>query len=230
MTAGGKVRAVLRELNSRSDRTRLAGMGRYGINTSKALGVAVPDLRALAKAIGRNHELATGLWETEVHEARILAGMIDDPAAVTEAQMDAWAQDFDSWDVCDQVCANLFERTRFAFRKAVEWSAVEEEFVKRAGFVLMARSAVRNKDAADREFEVFLPIIRAESIDERNQVKKAVSWALRQIGKRSPDLNAKAIATAKQLRTTDSRSSRWVASDALRELTSEAVQKRLANL
>ncbi len=230
MNTGSAVRAVLRELNARSDRTRLAGMARYGINTSKALGATIPDLRAIAKAIGRDHELAIGLWDTEVHEARILAGMIDDPAAVTEEQMDAWAQDFDSWDVCDQVCANLFERTRFAFRKALEWSSADEEFVKRAGFVLMARSAVRNKDAADREFEVFLPIIRAESGDDRNQVKKSVSWALRQIGKRSPELNAKAIATAKKLRASDSRASRWVASDALRELTSEAVQKRLANL
>ncbi len=144
------VRAILREMNKRADRSRLPGMQRYGIDTSKAIGLAIPELRGFAKAIGRTHELAVDLWETEVHEARILASMIDDPAAVTEDQMDSWAQDFDSWDVCDQVCANLFERTRFAFRKAVEWSAADEEYVKRAAFVLMARSAVRNKEAADR--------------------------------------------------------------------------------
>jgi 3-methyladenine DNA glycosylase AlkD len=217
---------VLRELNRVADRSRLSGMARYGIETQKALGVAVPELRRLAKAIGTDHELAVELWETEIHEARMLAAMIDDPALVTEAQMEAWVHDFDSWDLCDQVCLNLFDRTPFAFRKAVEWSARKDEFVKRAGFAVMACAAVHRKDVDDTRFEVFLPIIRAEATDDRNYVKKAVNWALRQIGKRSPRLNRKAIATAEQIAKLDSRPARWIASDALRELRSDPVQER----
>lgn len=202
-------------------------MARYGIATQKALGVAIPDLRRLARAIGRDHDLAVRLWETEVHEARILASMIDDPAEVTEAQMEAWVHDLDSWDLCDQVCGNLFDRTRYAFRRAVAWSGRDEEFVKRAGFAVMAWAAVHRKDVDDREFEAFLPIIRAEATDERNFVKKAVNWALRQIGKRSPELNAKAIETAELIQKQDSKAARWTGSDALRELTSAAVRERL---
>jgi 3-methyladenine DNA glycosylase AlkD len=222
-----RVRAVLRKLNEVADRSRLAGMARYGIATDKALGVAVPELRRLAKAIGRDHELAVELWGSEIHEARMLASMIDDPRQVTESQMEAWVHEFDSWDLCDQVCGNLFDRTTSAFRKAVEWSARDDEFVKRAGFALMASAAVHRKEADDATFEVFLPIIRAEATDDRNYVKKAVNWALRQIGKRSPELNRKAIATAKQIHKLDARSARWIASDALRELESAAVQDRL---
>lgn len=222
-----RVRAVLRNLNEVSDRSRLAGMARYGIATDKALGVAVPELRRLAKAIGRDHELAVELWGSEIHEARMLASMIDDPRQVSEPQMEAWVHDFDSWDLCDQVCGNLFDRTTSAFRKAVEWSARDDEFVKRAGFALMASAAVHRKEVDDATFEVFLPIIRAEATDDRNYVKKAVNWALRQIGKRSPELNRKAIATAKQIQKLDARSARWIASDALRELESAAVQDRL---
>lgn len=222
-----RVRAVLKKLSEVSDRSRLAGMARYGIATDKALGVAVPELRRLAKAIGRDHELAVELWGSEIHEARMLASMIDDPRQVTGSQMEAWVHDFDSWDLCDQVCGNLFDRTTSAFGKAVEWSARDDEFVKRAGFALMASAAVHRKEVDDATFEVFLPIIRAEATDDRNYVKKAVNWALRQIGKRSPELNRKAIATAKQIQKLDARSARWIASDALRELESAAVQDRL---
>jgi 3-methyladenine DNA glycosylase AlkD len=222
-----QVRAVLKQLNAMSDRSRLSGMARYGINIGKAIGVAIPDLRKLARAIGPDHELAIALWETEVHEARLLAGMIDDPAQVTEAQMEAWVNDFDSWDLCDQVCGNLFDRTRYAFRKASAWTSREDEFVKRAGFATVACAAVHRKDVDDEQFEVFLPIIRAESTDERNFVRKAVNWALRQIGKRSLELNAKATVTAEQIRKLDSKAARWIGSDAFRELTSPAVRKRL---
>ena len=214
-------------MNAMADRSRLAGMSRYGIATDKALGITVTELRGLAKELGRDHELASALWDSEIHEARLLATMVDDPSQVTEAQMEAWVHDLDSWDLCDQACGNLFDRTRFAFRKAVEWSARADEFVKRAGFALMATAAVHRKDADDAQFEVFLPLIRAEAVDDRNYVKKAVSWALRQIGKRSPHLHAKAVETAKQIQRLDARSARWVAGDALRELESQAVRDRL---
>ena len=223
-----RARVVIRRLNELGDRSRLVGMERYGISTRKALGISVTELRTLARSIGRDHELAADLWDTEIHEARILASMVDDPAQVTEAQMEAWAYDLDSWDLCDQVCGNLFDRTRFAFRKAVEWSSREDEFVKRAGFALMAVAAVHRKDAPDAQFETFLPIIRAEATDDRNFVRKAMSWALRQIGKRSPELNARAIETARQIQRIDARAARWIAGDALRELESPAVHERFA--
>jgi 3-methyladenine DNA glycosylase AlkD len=181
----------------------------------------------MAKQIGKNHSLAQHLWVSSVHEARILAGMADDPAAVSEEQMEKWVKDFDSWDVCDQVCSNLFDRTRFAHKKAVEWSKRNEEFVKRAGFVLMAVLAVHDKEKSDREFEKFFFLIKKEAVDERNFVKKAVNWALRQIGKRSAYLNRLAIKTAEMIQKRNSKAAKWVASDALREFTSEVVQKRL---
>ena len=223
------VREVLEELRSVGDPERLSGMARYGIATKRALGVSIPELRALARRLGSDHELAMGLWDSEIHEARILASMVDEPERVTQDQMDAWVLEFDSWDLCDQVCGNLFDRTPYAFLKAVEWSWREEEFVRRAAFALMAASAVHNKSAGDEEFEVLLPIIRRAADDDRNYVKKAVNWALRQIGKRSPGLNRKAIETAKQIQKLDSRAARWIAADALRELTSDPVRKRLAN-
>jgi 3-methyladenine DNA glycosylase AlkD len=202
-------------------------MARYGIATQRALGVSIPELRTLARSIGQHHELAGALWETEIHEARILASMIDDPSQVTEVQMEAWAGAFDSWDLCDQVCGNLFDRTRYAFDKATEWTGREEEFVKRAGFATVAWATVHRKETDDDRFRAFLPIIRRECTDDRNFVKKAVNWALRQIGKRSPELNAEAIATAEQIRKLDSRAARWIGDHALRELTSEPVRQRL---
>ena len=211
------------------DRRRLSGMQRYGINTRRALGITVTDLRAYARTLGRDHDLAGALWDSEIHEARLLATMLDDPAQVTEAQMEAWVCDLDSWDLCDQLAGNLFDRTPFAFRKAAEWSGREDEFVKRCGFALMAWAAVHRKDADDETFESFLPLIRAGATDDRNYVKKAVSWALRQIGKRNLTLNRRAIATAREIRRLDARAARWIAGDALRELEGPAVQERLAS-
>lgn len=218
---------IIGHLRSLSNPANVAGMARYGINTHNTLGVPIPELRGLAKQLGRNHALALELWGSGIHEARILACLVDDPSKVTEVQLEQWVGDFDSWDVCDQCCANLFDRTPHAYRKAAEWSNREEEFVKRAGFVIMAALAVHDKGAPDRAFAAFLPLIRRESEDGRNFVRKAVNWALRQIGKRNAALNRMAIALAEDVLKDGSRSARWVASDALRELTAEGVRKRL---
>jgi len=217
---------VLSRLRALADPANVAGMGRYGINTKGTLGISIYTLRPIAKEIGVDHELALELWEAGIHEARILASYIDDPAQVTEAQLERWVLDFDSWDVVDQVCG-VFEETPFAYPKAFEWSLRREEFVKRAGFVLMAGLAVHDKGAPDEKLAQFLPVIEREAGDERNFVKKAVNWALRNIGKRNPHLNALAIEAAGRIRQMDSRAARWIAADALRELTGEKVQKRL---
>ncbi len=223
-----KSREVISELRSRANPADLEGMARFGIATDRALGgSSIPYLRWLAKRLGKDHRLAAELWASRIHEARILAGLVDDPAAVTEEQMEAWAAEFDSWDVVDGVCGSLFDKTPFAYGKAVEWSSRREEFVKRAAFALMAMLAVHAKQAEDRSFEGFLPIIERESGDPRNIVRKAVNWALRQIGKRNLALNAKAIATAVRIQESGVRSAKWVASDALRELRSNAVQAKL---
>jgi len=215
-------------LRRMGDPANLEGMARFGINTERALGISVTELRAYARTLGRDHDLAAGLWSSGVHEARILASIVDDPALVTRAQMERWVRDLDSWDLCDQTCGNLFDRTPFAFAKALEWSGREEEFNKRAGFALMAYTAVHRRDVPDQEFEAFLAPIRAHATDDRTYVKKAVNWALRQIGKRSPRLHRKAIATARAIQRIDAPSARWIARDALRELESAAVRERLA--
>lgn len=215
------------ELQALGDPKDAAGMARFGINVQQAFGIRIPELRKLAKEIGTDHELAQELWKTEIHEARILASMIDDPNEVDEAQMDAWAADFNSWDLCDQCCGNLFDRAPFAFDKAFEWSDRDEEFVKRAGFALMAWLAVHNKKAGDDQFEAFFAVIVRESTDGRNFVKKAVNWALRQIGKRNLILNAQAIAIAEKLVQAVDKTAQWIGKDALRELTSEKQQVRL---
>ena len=202
-------------------------MARFGIDTTRAVGVTVTELRRFARDLGHDHELAAALWASGVHEARLLASLVDEPAMVSEAQMEAWVADLDSWDVCDGVCGNLFDRTPFALDKAVEWSSREPEFEKRAAFALMASAAVHRKDLPDAAFASLLPVIRAQAIDERNYVKKAVSWALRQIGKRSSGLNSQAVRTAERIERSDSPAARWVARDALRELRSDAVQARL---
>lgn len=202
-------------------------MARYGIRAVNVWGVSAPDLHGLAKELGRDHRLASQLWRTGVHDARILAALIDDPAKVTPSQMERWAGDFDSWAVCDAACGCLFDRTLHAWDKAVEWAGREPEYVKRAGFVLMATLAVHDKKAPDERFAKFLPLIVKHATDERNFVKKAVNWALRQLGKRNRRLNALAIRTAERIRRTDSRAARWIAADALRELTCGAVQARL---
>jgi 3-methyladenine DNA glycosylase AlkD len=218
---------ILAELEAVADPDALPFMEKYGITPARAFGVSIPDLRRIAKTSGIDHSLALKLWKKDTRETRILASMIDDPDLVTEEQADGWVRDFDYWEICDQCCTNLFEDTPFAYRKCLEWSSWEGEFEKRAGFVLMARLAVSDKAAADEKFLPFLPIIKRESTDDRNYVKKAVNWALRQIGKRNQALNKAAIETAKEIRKMDSRSARWIASDALRELEGEAVQKRL---
>jgi 3-methyladenine DNA glycosylase AlkD len=209
------------------DPSRLEEMARYGIRTDQAVGVTVTELRRLARGLRPDHELAAVLWASGIHEARILASLVDEPALVSEAQADAWVADLDSWDVCDGVCGNLLDRTPFALDKAVEWSSREPEFEKRAAFALMACAAVHRRDLPDAAFASVLPVIREQATDERTCVKTAVSWALRQIGKRSAELNARAIRTAEQIERIDARSARWIAHDALRELRSNGVQARL---
>lgn len=223
-----RVEEVLEELRGMAEPSRLAGMARYGIDTSTALGITVTELRAFARTLGKDHALATQLWDTGIHEARILTTIVDDPGLVTEAQAERWILDVRSWDLCDGLCCNLLDRTPFVLDLAVAWSGRGEEFVKRAGFVLMACAAAHRKEVEDERFVRFLPIILRESTDDRNYVKKGANWALRQIGKRSPGLNGAAIGVAEQLRASDSRTARWIGSDALRELTSEQVQERLA--
>ncbi len=217
---------VLSKLKSLKNQKGIAGMARFGIQGGKLLGISVPVLRQMAKPLRKNHELALGLWKSGFHEARILASFVDDPAQVTQTQMESWVKDFDSWDVCDQVCGNLFDRTPWAAAKAFAWSKRTREFEKRAGFVMMAEMAVHDKEAADKVFLSFLPVIRREAWDERNFVKKAVNWALRQIGKRNANLNRAAIAEAKLIQKQGSSSAKWITTDALRELTNPRIQKK----
>jgi 3-methyladenine DNA glycosylase AlkD len=219
---------VIQALEGMGDRANVAGMARFGIRPrTRVLGVSVVELRKLARQIGHDHAMAAVLWRSGIHEARLLATLVEDPVRVTEAQAERWVRTLDSWDICDQLCGNLLDRTPFAVAKAVEWSSREPQFEKRAAFALMASLAHR-RGAPDATLARFLPVIRREATDERNFVKKAVNWALRQIGKRSEPLRIKAIATAERIATMDSPSARWIASDALRELRSEAVRSRLA--
>ena len=221
------LRDVQKTLKEKARPDQLNGMARYGMKRDGRLGVSIPDLRKMAKEIGKDHRLALKLWKTGIQEARILAAMIDNPDEVTEQQMNEWVKDIDSWDVCDQVCMNLFEKVPFVRKKIDEWSGKEEEFVKRTAFSLIACLAWHDKKAPDKDFIRLLPIIKAGATDERNYVKKAVNWALRNIGKRNPNLNKAAIKAAKDILKMDSKAARWVASGAIRELESEAVQKRL---
>lgn len=193
-------------------------MARFGINPKYALGVRVPVLRNLARKIGKNHKLAEGLWKTKIHEARILAGMVDDSEKVNEKQMESWIKEFNSWDVCDQVCMNLFDKMPIAWKKAIEWADRKEEFVRRAGFALIACLAWHDKKARDEDFVKFFPIIKKYSTDERNFVKKAVNWALRQIGKRNENLKKQALKTAEEILKIQSKTAKWIAQDAIREL------------
>jgi 3-methyladenine DNA glycosylase AlkD len=209
---------VLEALEQLAQPQHLTGMRRFGINTGRALGVNIPRLRKLARELRRNHDLALSLWATEVHEARLLGTMVAQPERLTAAQMEAWARDFDSWDLCDGACGNLFCRTALAWEMAPAWAAREEEFVRRAGFVLMATLAVHQKTAPDAAFLAFFPLLERYAPDERNFVKKAVNWALRQIGKKNAVLRQEAIELARRIREQPHRSSRWIAADALREL------------
>lgn len=218
---------ILARLEQEACPANLAGMARYGIDTANALGVNMPFLRQLARQYRKRHDLALELWGTGVREARLIAAMIDDPIQVTSEQMDAWAQDLTSWDLCDGLCSELLRKTPYAYAKIEQWSVREEEFVKRAAFTLMATLAVHDKAAGDETFMALLPIIERESTDERNGVKKAVNWALRQIGKRNLALNAAAVECAGRIREGNSRAARWIAADVLRELTAETTLQRL---
>ncbi len=202
-------------------------MARVGINLGRALGVSIPHCRRIARAHRGDHPLALDLWGTEIHEARILASMVDDPAQVDEGQMEAWLRDFDSWDLCDQTCSNLFGRTAYAFLKAEAWARRHEEFSRRAGFVLIAERAAHDRVHDDPFWVGWFPTIRRGARDDRNYVKKAVSWSLRQIGKRDEALRTAAIGEAELLLGVDARSARWIARDVLRELQSDAVKSRL---
>lgn len=235
-----RVSRILDELRAMGSEDNRAGMARYGINVERAFGVTVYELRKVARRIGTDHELAQALWRTGNHEARLLACFVDDPAAVTDEQMESWARDFDSWDVCDQATTSLFDLTAHAWTKAAKWAARDEQWVKRGGFALMAGLAVHDTTADDRAFLELLPLIERGARDDRNYVKKAVSWALRNIGTRNLVLNAAAIACAERIRSTATtsaggvrggdpgvRAARWVAADVRRELEADKVQARL---
>ena len=221
------VNTVLKELKALSDPKHLKGLAHFAIEDANAYGVKMPLVRELAKKYKKDHILAADLWQSGIHEARIMASLVDDPEKVTEAQMEAWVNDFDSWDVCDQCCGKLFDKTPFAYNKAVEWSKADKEFVKRAAFAMMASLVVHDKKAGDKKFFPFFKCIEKEAHDKRNFVKKAVNWALRQIGKRNKALHNMAIDSAKRIANQDSKSAKWIAADALKELESENVINKL---
>jgi 3-methyladenine DNA glycosylase AlkD len=218
---------IMSKLQSLANPENVKGMARYGINQHNNLGISIYLLRPLAKEIGINHALALKLWDSTLHDARLLACFIDDPQQITSEQMDAWAEDFDSWDICDQACTSLFDLSPLAYKKVFQWADKEKEFVKRAAFSLIAGLAVHDKTATEQDFERFLSLCIRHSNDERNYVKKAVNWALRNIGKRNLSLNKKALKTAEEIKNIDSKAARWIAADAIRELTSQKVRQRL---
>ena len=222
---------IIKKLEPLGTPENVAGMARFAIITKKAFGVSAPNLRALAKEIKKQtkdrHKLALELWETGINEARAIAYLIDDPKEVTEIQMESWVKDFDNWAICDGTCGHLFCRSEFAYKKVLEWSEREEEFIKRAGIVLIAWLAVHDKKADDEKIAQFLPILESKADDERNFIKKAVNWSLRQIGKRNLNLNKLAIESAEKIKSQNTKSARWIAADALRELTNEKVKEKL---
>lgn len=218
---------ILAKLRAKARPDQLPGMARYGMKTENRLGVQIPELRKLAKEAGKNHQLAQELWRTGIAEARILAAMVDEPEKVTEQQMENWVKGIDSWDIGDQTCMNLFEKTSFAWKKVTEWSGRPEEFVKRTAFGLLACLAWHNKTASDEQFTALFPVIANGAIDERKSIQKAVSWALRNIGKRNLNLNRAAKQLANEIRRIGTKPARWIASDVIRELESQPVQSRL---
>ena len=222
-----KVREILNKLQKQSRPNALPHLAKYGINIDAAYGVSIPDLRKLAKESGKSHSLAIALWKTGIHDARILASMVDERELVTEKQMNEWVRDFNSWDLCDQCCNNLFVFTVHSEKKALEWSKNKKEFIKRAGFVLMAVQAVHHRDKTNDKFINYFDIIKREAYDERNFVKKAVNWALRQIGKRNWELNTMALEVCDELRKKDSKAARWIALDAIKDLKSETAERRI---
>ncbi len=230
MRAGAEtwdVTRILRELRRLGEKRNMEGMARFGIVAKNVFGVSKPKLDRLARRIGRNHKLGLELWETGNHDARILAGMVAERKLITSRQMDQWVHEFDNWDICDGTCCHLFVFAKPAWPKAYSWSRRKKEFEKRAGFALAAFLACHDKNAPDVKFQEYLKMIEREAWDERNFVRKSVNWALRNIGKRNLTLNRAAMASAKRIAAQNSRMARWIAADAMRELTSDAVQKRL---
>ena len=224
------VEEVLTALRKEAKTENIESQKRFGINISRSLGLSVPQLRVIAKKAGKNHTLALELWKTNIHEARHIAAMIADPKKVTVELMDSWAMDFNSWDIVDGCCGSLFRKTPFAYSKAMQWCGRKEEFVRRAGFSLMAMLAVHDKKVLDKDFEQFFPYIYKYSNDERNFVKKAVNWSLRQIGKRNEQLCKKSILLAKKIKQKDDSASRWVAAGVLRELETYLAEGRINNI
>ena len=217
---------VVEALRRRADAARLPGMARVGIETSRALGVSVPEIRTIAKRAGTDQRLATELWASEIHEARMVAALVVDPATVTFRAMSAWAADLDSWDLTDML-ADTFARTPHADRAIQTWSRSRHGFTKRCAFAMLARLAVDRPGHPDATYLGYLPLIRAQATDDRNEVKKAVNWALRQIGKRNRSLREAAIDEADALLDLDDRTARWIARDALRELRDPATVARI---
>lgn len=217
---------IIARLKAEANPDNVAGMARYGISTTNTLGISIYTLRKIAKELKKDHELALKLWDSGYHEARIMASFIDEPEKVTGAQLESWVNDFDSWDIVDQV-SELISKTPYVIKKIHEWAKRDAEFVKRAAFSLLAEISFYDKKMTDDEFEQFFILIKDAATDERNYVKKAVNWALRNIGKRNVALNRRAIEIAGEIQKMDTKAARWIASDALRELTSEKVQKRI---
>jgi len=219
---------IIKKIKSSGSKKNVEGMARFGIRPkTKVYGAPIPELRKIAKIVGKNHKLALRLWDSGIHEARILAGYIEEPEEITEKQLEKWVKSFDSWDIVDQVCSACLDKTSFAKKKIFELSERKEEFVKRTAFTLMCCLSVHDKNMPDREFINFFPIIKKAATDERNFVKKAVNWALRQIGKRNKRLNRKAIRLAKEIKGINSKSAKWIASNALSELTNHKIIKRI---
>jgi len=221
------VKEIINKLELFANPEKLDGMARFAIVGDKRMGVSMPHMRKIAKDVGKNHQLALELWKTRIPECQIIAALIGEPDKLSENQMDEWVKDFNSWDVCDQVCMNLFDKSPFAIKKINEWADKDEEFVKRAAYATIACIVWHNKDASNESIMDFFPIIMKGANDERNFVKKSVSWALRHIGKRNLLLNKSAIKLAIEIKKLDTRPARWIASDVIRELESEAVQNRL---
>jgi 3-methyladenine DNA glycosylase AlkD len=230
MAVPEELQEIISQLKALTVPANINGMARFGINPNNTLGVSMPRIRQLGKR-KKDHDLALALWETGIHEARILASIVDQPALLTSQQMDSWIADFDSWDVCDQVCGNLYSKSPLAVEKAMSWSKSEHEFVKRAGFALMAYLAVHGKKVPDTVFIQFLEIIESSADDDKNFVRKAINWALRQIGKRSTALYQPALEESRRLALSTNKTARWVGTDAVKELEapSKYVKRRLKN-
>ncbi len=220
---------IVDKIKSNKNTKNIEGMKRFAITGKEVYGVPMPELRKIAKEAGKNHKLALKLWDSGIYEGRILACMIEDPKKITKKQADKWVGEFDSWAICDCCCGDLIDKTDFAYKKVKEWAKSDKEFVRRAAFATIAWLAVHDKKAGDKKLEQFLPLIKKYSTDERNFVKKAVNWSLRQIGKRNKKLNKKAIKLAEEMERNENKTARWIAKDALRELKSEKIKKRIEN-